>query len=76
MRRMCSHGRSRPRRDGGFVLLDAVVALGVAAMLASGVYGLLRSATAGVGRLEAELSREAAVREEVVSDEAELFRRR
>lgn len=76
MRRMWCHGRSRLRREGGFILLDAVVALAVAAILASGLYGLLRSATARAGRLEVELSREADAREEVVAEEEDLFRRR
>lgn len=73
---MWCHGRSRSRRNGGFILLDAVVALGVAALLASGLYGLLRSATARAGRLEAELSREADAREDAAAEGADLFRRR
>ena len=76
MRRMWCHGRSRPRREGGFILLDAVVALAVVAILASGLYGLLRSAIVRAGRLEVELTAEADARETSAAEEADLFRRR
>jgi len=73
---MWCHGRSRLRREGGFILLDAVVALAVVAILASGLYGLLRSATVRAGRLEMELTAEADARETSAAEEADLFRRR
>jgi hypothetical protein len=53
-----------------------VVALAVAAILASGLYGLLRSATVRAGRLEVELTAEADARETSAAEEADLFRRR
>mgnify|MGYP006301485013 FL=1 len=76
MRRTWSHGRSRPRREGGFILLDAVVALGIAAILAGGLFGLLRSATVRAGHLEVELNGESDAREASAAEEADLFRRR
>lgn len=76
MRRMWCHGRSRHCREGGFILLDAVVALAVAAILTGGLYGLLRSATVRAGRLEVELNGEADAREAAAAEEADLFRRR
>ena len=76
MRRMWCHGRSRSRREGGFILLDAVVALAIAAVIVGGLYGLLRSANVRARRLEVELNREADAREASAAEEADLFRRR
>ncbi|MFO7781446.1 MAG: hypothetical protein R6W94_07440 [Spirochaetia bacterium] len=53
-----------------------MVALGVAAILAGGLYGLLRSASLRARRLEVELNREADAREASAAEEADLFRRR
>jgi hypothetical protein len=53
-----------------------VVALAVAAILAGGLFGLLRTATVRAGHLEVELNGEADAREFSAAEEADLFRRR
>jgi hypothetical protein len=53
-----------------------VVALGIAAILAGGLFGLLRSATVRAGHLQVELDNEADAREVSAAEEADLFRRR
>lgn len=66
----------RGRNDGGFVLLDALIALLLVSLLAAGPARLLRTVRARGEALSAALTRDAAESVEAAEEEMRLFRRR